>query len=281
VSSTYVGDPTASQSPGAQPNFGVYPQASLPADGDPLVAASVAQMAREAMDYIAFIQQMLGGNFIQEPWNYSLSNVTATANPLTNAEHWHLVATSSRMDVFGSNVNFNAGFMELTTAATSAVASMTTPSQLIFPGTGRHVNMKWQAGHNGASFPTSTAHQSVMGFMDNASSPGASANYAWFEANTVTSGSANWVAKCAASSTATSVGTGVAVGTADTYPTQTFQIVFNGITSIQYYINSNLVTTITTNIPATGMYSGFAMVSGSYASTVKLDIGPMLMTWNG
>lgn len=57
MSSNYTGNPTATQAPGPQPAVQLLPVASLPADGDALSAASIAQAHKEAMDWIAFLAQ--------------------------------------------------------------------------------------------------------------------------------------------------------------------------------------------------------------------------------
>lgn len=54
MSSTYSGNASATQAPSDPPGSGTAPKATLPADGDALVAASVAQMAKVAMDYAAW-----------------------------------------------------------------------------------------------------------------------------------------------------------------------------------------------------------------------------------
>jgi hypothetical protein len=64
VSTNYTGDPSATQSPGPTPGPGVIPIMNLPADGDPLAAASVAQAFKESADYIAYIQTQQPGS----PW---------------------------------------------------------------------------------------------------------------------------------------------------------------------------------------------------------------------
>lgn len=56
MSSTYTGIPTAAQSPGIAPALGGYPEVVLPADGDALSAASVAQMTKALADFSAFSQ---------------------------------------------------------------------------------------------------------------------------------------------------------------------------------------------------------------------------------
>ena len=63
MSSNYTGNPTATQSPGSQPAPGVAPIVTLPADGDPLAASSVAQMAKEAADYIAYLMTNVAVQF--------------------------------------------------------------------------------------------------------------------------------------------------------------------------------------------------------------------------
>ncbi len=60
MSSNYTGDPTATQSPGPTPGYGNYPIVVLPADGDALNAASVAQAYKELADFVAFAQQKIG-----------------------------------------------------------------------------------------------------------------------------------------------------------------------------------------------------------------------------
>lgn len=57
MSSSYTGNPTATQAPGSAPGPGVAPIMTLPADGDPANAASVAQAFKESADYIAWLTQ--------------------------------------------------------------------------------------------------------------------------------------------------------------------------------------------------------------------------------
>lgn len=52
MASNYTGNRTATQAPGPTPAFDVSPVHVLPADGDALNAASVAQMVKEAADFI-------------------------------------------------------------------------------------------------------------------------------------------------------------------------------------------------------------------------------------
>ncbi len=65
--SNYVGNPTATQSPGPQPGVGNYPIVSIPADGDAVNAASVAQGYKELSDFIAYQQtspMVLGSTYV-------------------------------------------------------------------------------------------------------------------------------------------------------------------------------------------------------------------------
>lgn len=54
MSTTRAGDPTATQSPSAPPTPGAVPTQTLPADGDPLTAASVAQPFKVSADFNAW-----------------------------------------------------------------------------------------------------------------------------------------------------------------------------------------------------------------------------------
>lgn len=75
----YTGDPTATQSPSPQPGASQVPIASLPADGDDLDAASVAQDFKTLADFVAFL----------------------TTNPLTKFEiNWN-AGSYAEMTVFG------------------------------------------------------------------------------------------------------------------------------------------------------------------------------------
>src|SRR6187551_1467142 len=55
MSTTRAGDPTATQAPSAPPTPGAVPTQTLPADGDPLTAASVAQAFKVSADFIAWL----------------------------------------------------------------------------------------------------------------------------------------------------------------------------------------------------------------------------------
>ena len=55
MSSQYVGDPTASQSPSPAPSVGGAPIVVLPADGDSFAASSVAQAFKTLADFAAFM----------------------------------------------------------------------------------------------------------------------------------------------------------------------------------------------------------------------------------
>ena len=56
MSSNYTGNPAGVQSPSPTPDAGSPPIVTLPADGDALIAASVAQMAKVPADALAFFQ---------------------------------------------------------------------------------------------------------------------------------------------------------------------------------------------------------------------------------
>jgi len=60
MSSSYTGNPTATQAPGAQPAEGVYPTLALPTDGDPNAASTFLQSLKECADYIAFLMRGAG-----------------------------------------------------------------------------------------------------------------------------------------------------------------------------------------------------------------------------
>lgn len=60
MSTTYTGNPAATQAPSDPPAAGNAPKGTLPADGDALTAASVAQMAKVALDYAAFEKKPFG-----------------------------------------------------------------------------------------------------------------------------------------------------------------------------------------------------------------------------
>lgn len=60
MASTYTGNPTATQSPAAQPALGLFPAESLPADLDPANAASVLQAFKVVADYVAFLMKFYG-----------------------------------------------------------------------------------------------------------------------------------------------------------------------------------------------------------------------------
>lgn len=56
VSTNYTGNPSATQAPSNPPVDGTAPEVTLPADGDPLIAASVAQAFKTPADFLAFLQ---------------------------------------------------------------------------------------------------------------------------------------------------------------------------------------------------------------------------------
>ncbi len=55
MSTNYTGDPTATQAPAPTPGANEEPIAVLPADGDPVNAASVAQAFKVLADYVAYV----------------------------------------------------------------------------------------------------------------------------------------------------------------------------------------------------------------------------------
>jgi hypothetical protein len=67
MSTNYTGNPTATQSPASPPGPGVAPETVLPADGDPLNAASVAQAFKVLADYEAWLTapKAIVGNWIE------------------------------------------------------------------------------------------------------------------------------------------------------------------------------------------------------------------------
>lgn len=58
----YTASPTATQAPGPQPSADGLPISSLPVDGDPLIADSVAQALKEPIDWAAFNAARLVGS---------------------------------------------------------------------------------------------------------------------------------------------------------------------------------------------------------------------------
>ncbi len=60
MSSTYTGDRTQTRAPGPLPAKNADPAVTLPADGDPLTAASVAQAFKEPADFLNFLTHKAG-----------------------------------------------------------------------------------------------------------------------------------------------------------------------------------------------------------------------------
>ncbi len=87
MSTTYDADPTATQAPADPPSAGTAPKSTLPADGDPANAASVAQLAKEPVDQIAFLKKPFANSaaFDQDIWAGAQD---ANLNGRWGVDHW-------------------------------------------------------------------------------------------------------------------------------------------------------------------------------------------------
>lgn len=78
MSSTYNGSSSATQAPSDPPDIDAQPKATLPADGDDLVAASVAQSMKRAADFETFMTQVESFG----PWRWNGTDTTISVNTL-------------------------------------------------------------------------------------------------------------------------------------------------------------------------------------------------------
>jgi len=93
MATTYTADPTATQAPSDPPVDGTPPKATLPADGDPLIAASVAQMAKVAVDFEAYFQAPFAN---ASQWTQNLiAYENALGQPISGYDHFGLSRTST------------------------------------------------------------------------------------------------------------------------------------------------------------------------------------------
>lgn len=91
MSTNYTGNPTATESPAAQPSPGIPPIVVIPADGDSVSAASVAQGYKVLADYMSYVQraakaassvqfddEFFGGSLNTSSWIVTNTNATCT-----------------------------------------------------------------------------------------------------------------------------------------------------------------------------------------------------------
>jgi hypothetical protein len=92
--SPYTGNPTAVQAPSAQPGEDVAPIETLPNDGDPANAASVAQALKVPADFLAYLASRASFG----AWLYSATDATIAADTDLTLGH-----------AFYRNLTINAG----------------------------------------------------------------------------------------------------------------------------------------------------------------------------
>ena len=79
--SNYTGNATATQAPAATPAYGVAPIVVIPADGEALNVASIAQAFKAAADYIAYLQNAVNKLSFR---NVSIDSVGGVATSATS-----------------------------------------------------------------------------------------------------------------------------------------------------------------------------------------------------
>lgn len=83
MSTNYTGNPAATQAPGPAITPGAVPIVQLPADGDSLAAASVAQLAKESADFIAYLMSRSRAIYNGTAPSGLLGNGAGTVGPPT------------------------------------------------------------------------------------------------------------------------------------------------------------------------------------------------------
>jgi len=280
MATTYTPDPTAAQSPGVRPRVGVFPSLSLPADGDALNAASVAQAYKSLGDYIAYVNAR--GRFVfAENWFSNFSALTSNTDPVTNNGPWKFTINTNGTLTYVPNA-YNAAIDGNTvTVSTTAGASHSAYLQgpvVLVPSANTYFMAEWY----GISTAVDTGHAQVRAVGIAQANSTAGVNGVYFS-NTSNS-SSNWSAVAGDNGSYTTTGTGVAVGTsAQLFRIELYGANQTGGAKALFYINGSLTNTLTTNLPfttlppspTTGLRLFFGVDNAASSTTATLTVGPV------
>lgn len=267
MSSSYLGTPTAVQSPSAAPGPGVAPTVVLPSDGDPDNAAAFAQAYKTLADFEAWTQNFLvSADFVslKEDWIGKNTGILTSANPVANFLQWAISSSGANVGAamgglsalsngyYGPGVTLNLGTTNV------SYTSFATAGQLLYlplsNPTGIFIETVIEPSVSGIwqfAFGLSTTQTplksgaSDLNFMITASNA-----------------AANYQAQTQNGASTTSANTGVAW--ANNTPAKV-RMVYTP-TAVAFYINGTLVATNTTNIPVFAGSGASFYVAGTAAS---------------
>lgn len=316
MSTSYPGNPTATEAPAAQPSPGVLPIGVIPADGEAANVASITQSFKVLLDYVAWLMKPLakaaqwalptwqvqtpngfnrwtldhagfqswGIQSIRETWNTSELVGGSTSNgdftKLTVPWHWSVVGTQSiQITSPITATGQSPHFKSLWLSVDSfngASASVGIPQMMATYDTGNTISMEWAACMDAIGANNITW---ITGLRDGA--PPSTTRGAYFRK---LSTDTNWQCVCNDGAAETVVDSGY-TPTANAF--DRFKIVWSGsavddsaASRVLFYINGSLKANITANLPTFQATAHFIGTQTAASVVRRLSIGPVWLTAN-
>lgn len=165
MSSDYPGDPTADQPPSFPPGPGEVGIVTIPSDGDPLAAASVAQAMKVPVDQLAFWNSNLVGIY-RETFQFLTENIVSDKTPIDNYAIASVIMTGGgQLNLGAIATGFGGQYANFVTTANTDYVFFSTRTAIVpFAG----INSSLVACCEFfANFRGNTNMHSIMGFVDN------------------------------------------------------------------------------------------------------------------